>query len=155
MSERAVDAATTGSSNGAKTVSKVVPTELRMRSSLPAQAASARAASVSPHVSRILSGSPSSSLSVQRTTYPIPSPARSAASRRGASCFAAAVYQKAASAIPLRPGVDSTSQPAILCASDQPSQPERGDHDETAATPDPPVGSNTEHGPSVERQARV
>ena len=123
----AVDAATTGSSKGASTVSRVVATELEMRGSRASQAARAIDAPSSPPSSSSRPGSSKTDMFVHRTTSAMVRPPRSAARRSGASCLAAAAYQNAASAMPARAGAASTSQLAMRCADDQSAQPARGD----------------------------
>ncbi len=69
--------------------------------------------------------------------------------------MAAAAYQKAASAIPDRAGVASTSHPATRWAPDQSGQAARGDQRAGGRRPDVRVGSNTQHGPHRDRQDMV
>lgn len=113
---------------GARIVSAVVYTELRVRSSRHHVARAASRTSGTPTCSRMNDTSLTSCVSTQRTTSAIPRPSREAANNNGASSLAAVAYQNSPSAVVPSDFAVSAKSAATRRAWDQSPQGVRGDH---------------------------
>src|ERR1700733_7204393 len=132
---------TGGSAKGSSTVSAVVYTELRCRSSLAKLACAAWFASLTPTSSSSSRTSDSSCVSTHRTTSDMSPPPVAAANSSGASSLAAVAYQKSPSVIgPLPPLAPSVSDTATLRAPDHVRAASNGDH-RAEGSPVEPLGS--------------
>jgi hypothetical protein len=114
--------------NGASTVSAVVTTELRVRSSRHQEAWAAASASAGPSRSRISATSATSWVSTQRTTSAILRRSRAAANNRGARNLAAVAYQNSPSAVVPSARAVSHRSAATRHAWRQSAHPVKGDH---------------------------
>src|SRR5713101_3042678 len=113
MSGQSAEAAALGSSYGASTVSSVVYTELRIRSSRPRLANKATPAATSPASPNSCSTSSDSCKFVHRTTSPLDRPPVADATTTAARNSAAAETRHAHSDNPPLDGVLSTNQADI------------------------------------------
>ena len=140
--------------NGASTVSAVVYTELRVRSSRHQVARAAWSASGDAAASRMLATSPTSCVSTQRTTSAMVRRSSAAARKSGARSLAAVAYQNSPSAVVPSALAASHRSAATRQASRHRTQPVSGDQ-ASAGAPLDPVGSMHHTRPNRARVAFV
>ena len=140
--------------NGARIVSAVVYTELRVRSSRHHEARAASSASLTPACSRMNDTSLASWVSTHRTTSAMERRSCAAAKNNGASSLAAVAYQNSPSAVVPSALAVSARSAAMRRASAQSRQGVSGDH-VLGRAPVDPVGSMHQTRPRALRWRRV